>query len=78
MISILLVLTKKTHGIDQIDVYYRYIYFLPFIALGFRRVQDTGKSGWLFLIPIVNFVIAGFVEWEKGKNKYGEPKYNEK
>ena len=73
LISILLILIKKLHGIDQIDVYYRYIYLLPLISLGFRRIQDTGKSGWLYLIPLVNIVLAGFIEGDRERNKYGDP-----
>lgn len=73
IISLLLILTKKIHGIDQIEVYFRYVTIIPLISLGFRRIQDTGKSGWLSLIPIVNLVIAGFVEGDKEENKYGKP-----
>jgi len=71
VISLFLVLTKKFHGIDEIDTYYRYIYIIPLISLGFRRIQDTGKNGFLFLIPIVNFILSVFPS-EEGKNKYGE------
>lgn len=67
-----LVFTKKNHGIDKIATYYRYIYFIPLISLGFRRIQDTGKNGFLFIIPIVNFILSTF-PGEDGKNKYGEP-----
>lgn len=71
VISIILVLTKKIHGIDKIDIYYRYVYFIPLISLGFRRIQDTGKNGFLFLIPIVNFILSAF-PGEKNENKYGK------
>jgi len=72
VISLILVLTKKIHGIDKIDTYYRYIYFIPLISLGFRRIQDTGKNGFLFLIPIVNFILSAF-PGEENKNKHGKP-----
>ena len=72
VISLILVLTKKIHGIDKIDIYYRYVYFIPLISLGFRRIQDTGKNGFLFLIPFVNFILAAF-PGEENKNKYGKP-----
>ncbi|TXD45730.1 DUF805 domain-containing protein [Polaribacter sp. IC073] len=71
-ISLILVMTKKIHGIDKIDIYYRYVYIIPLISLGFRRIQDTGKNGFLFLIPIVNFILSAFPGDER-KNRYGNP-----
>lgn len=59
-ITFLLVLTKRFHGIQDIDIYYRYVYIIPLIALGFRRLRDAGFNGFLFLIPFANFVFAGF------------------
>lgn len=59
-ISFLLILTKKLHGIENIDIYYRYVYIIPLIALGFRRLRDAGFNVWFFLIPFANFVLAGF------------------
>lgn len=59
-ISFLLTLTKKFHGFESIDIYYRYVYFIPLIALGFRRLRDAGFNVWLFLIPFANFILAGF------------------
>jgi len=32
--------------------------FLPSIAVGCRRMHDTGRRGWWQLIPIVSFVFA--------------------
>lgn len=31
---------------------------LPFIALGFRRLNDAGYNKWLFLIPIANLILV--------------------
>ena len=51
--------------------------FLPSIAVGVRRLHDTGRSGWfilLGLIPILGALalIYFFVlEGEKGTNRYG-------
>lgn len=56
--------------------------FLPMIALSVRRLQDTGKSGLLFLlnlIPIVGqivLVVFYCQDSDPGNNRYGEnPKY---
>ncbi len=72
IVSLFLVLTKKVHGVENIDTYYRYIYIIPLISLGFRRIQDTGKNGIIFLIPIVNVILSAFPS-EEGENKYGKP-----
>lgn len=58
---------------DLVDVFSGIIYLvllLPWIAVATRRLHDTGRSGWLQLIPIV--VIIWLVEdTEKSDNKYG-------
>ena len=56
------------------------ILFLPSLALAVRRLHDTGKSGWWYLIgviPIVSY-IGGLVllvfyctDGEAGTNKWG-------
>jgi len=48
--------------------------FLPAIAVGVRRMHDTGKSGWYLLIPIYNLILA-CTEGTPGRNEYGpDPK----
>ena len=44
---------------------------VPSIAVGIRRMHDTGKSGWFLLIPIYNFILA-VTQGESSSNKYGE------
>lgn len=39
---------------------FRIILFLPILSLGFRRLNDAGMNKWLFLIPFVNLILAGF------------------
>lgn len=54
-------------------------YFLPLLAAAVRRLHDTGRSGWWYLIalvPLVGFIIlivflAG--EGNPGQNEYGPP-----
>jgi uncharacterized membrane protein YhaH (DUF805 family) len=52
-------------------------FFVPSIAVGTRRLHDTGRSGWLqllALIPLVGLIIL-IVFWVQegtaGQNKYG-------
>ena len=52
---------------------------LPQFAASFRRLHDTGRSGWwllLWLVPIVGWIIL--IVWhassgDGGPNKYGSP-----
>lgn len=38
---------------------------------GAKRMHDVGKSGWYFLIPIYNIILA-FTDGTAGTNEYGE------
>jgi uncharacterized membrane protein YhaH (DUF805 family) len=49
---------------------------LPSIAVGVRRLHDTGRSGWwllLCLVPIVSLVLIYFLaqDSQPGNNQYG-------
>jgi uncharacterized membrane protein YhaH (DUF805 family) len=54
-------------------------YFLPLLAAAVRRLHDTGRSGWWYLIGLVPFV--GFIilivllagEGQPVPNQYGPP-----
>lgn len=47
---------------------------LPGIAVGVRRMHDTGRNGWWLLLPLVNLVFAT-QDGTSGANKYGaDPK----
>ena len=47
---------------------------LPSIAVGVRRMHDTGHSGWYLLIPFYNLILA-CMEGTKGANRFGsDPK----
>ncbi|GJH25452.1 DUF805 domain-containing protein [Caballeronia novacaledonica] len=45
--------------------------FLPSIAVGVRRLHDTGRSGWWLLLPIVNLFFL-VQDGQKGSNNYGQ------
>ena len=45
-------------GIEYLNEIYFICTLLPFIALGFRRLNDAGYNKWLFLIPFLNIVLA--------------------
>ena len=44
---------------------------IPYLAAPVRRLHDTGRSGWWFLVPIVNIVFFA-TRSEEGTNRYGE------
>jgi uncharacterized membrane protein YhaH (DUF805 family) len=55
--------------------------FIPSLAVAVRRLHDTGKSGWFYLIGLIPFIgsiwlIVLFVtEGDAGTNAYGpDPK----
>ena len=38
-----------------------YVFFLiPVFTIGFRRLNDTKFSKWLFLVPFINLILASF------------------
>jgi uncharacterized membrane protein YhaH (DUF805 family) len=64
-------------GIGVLGLIYSLAVLIPGLAVGVRRLHDTGKSGWwllLVLIPIVGIIVL-IVFWatdgEPGVNEYG-------
>lgn len=60
---------------------YGFAVLVPSLAVGVRRLHDTGKSGWMLLvsiIPIIGFFWLLFLlisEGDRGDNQYGpDPK----
>jgi uncharacterized membrane protein YhaH (DUF805 family) len=51
----------------------------PYLPVGVRRLHDTGKSGWYWLIALIPFLgwLLLIVEWasvgETGSNQFGDP-----
>ena len=79
------VILAKITGIEILAVVFYAIYILaiiiPSIAVGVRRLHDTNKSGWLYLISLIPFVggiilLVFFVtEGTQGDNDFGsDPK----
>ena len=69
-----------TQKVGYLSIIFSLAMLIPSMAISIRRLHDTGKSGWWFLlvvIPIVNF-IGFFVllyfyvqESQAGENEYG-------
>lgn len=64
-------------GLGVLGLIYALAVFLPSLGVGIRRLHDTNRTGWWFLISVVP--IAGFIilliyfiqEGTAGPNRYG-------
>ena len=66
-------------GILIIGLYLTHL--VPALAVTVRRLHDTGKSGWFYLLALIPYIggliifIFTVIEGDKGDNKYGpDPK----
>ncbi len=71
-------------GYGWLYTLYTLALFIPSLAVGARRLHDTGKSGWwqlLVILPIIGIIILIVFfcqDSEVGENKWGKnPKENE-
>ncbi|MFD3262254.1 DUF805 domain-containing protein [Paenibacillus lentus] len=65
-------------GLDSILAYiYSLAVLLPSLAVGARRLHDTGRSGWMLLLALIPLVGAIILlvflcqDSQPGDNKYG-------
>ncbi|NRA91668.1 MAG: DUF805 domain-containing protein [Psychroserpens sp.] len=66
---------------------YLFLTLIPSLAVTVRRLHDTGKSGWYYLIHFIPYIggliilIMMAIAGDKGTNKYGPdpkaPKFDE-
>ena len=68
-------------GFSPLSTLYMLAVIIPGIAVGVRRLHDTGRSGWSLLFAFIPFIGAFIVlyfmliEGESGRNQYGpDPK----
>jgi uncharacterized membrane protein YhaH (DUF805 family) len=63
--------------LGQIRMLYAFGTFIPLVAVSVRRLHDTNRSGWwflMFLIPIANLILFfSFMtqDSQPGDNRYG-------
>jgi len=61
-------------GFSLLSLLYSLALLVPYIAVGIRRMHDTGHSGWFLLIPLYNLYLA-IQPGNAGQNEYGpDPK----
>lgn len=66
-------------GLALLGIFYLAI-IVPSISLGIRRLHDTDRSGWWYLLALIPFgslVLLVFfcLEGTKGENKFGPDPY---
>lgn len=74
----LFVLTAVARPLGLLVLLYYLAVLLPSVAVGVRRLHDTGKSGWLLLlgfVPLIGGIILfvfTVLDSTPGSNRYGE------
>ncbi|MCL2913240.1 DUF805 domain-containing protein [Shewanella corallii] len=76
IVSIVLTLVDNMLGIMMLGSIYSLAVLIPSLAIGARRLHDTGRSGWwqlLYLLPVIGFIvlIVFFVQDSHDENDYG-------
>jgi len=76
IVSIVINVVGAVIGFEMLGLIYSLAVFLPSIAVGARRLHDTGRSGWwllLILVPIIGAIvlIIFFVQDSHDENKFG-------
>lgn len=64
------ILGKGPALLGTVNLIYSLALLVPSIAVGVRRMHDTGRSGWWLLFPVVNLVLLCF-DSEPDENEYG-------
>lgn len=56
--------------VPELASLYQFIFLIPSLAVGVRRMHDVGKSGWYLCIPLYNLILT-LTEGDTGENEYG-------
>ena len=81
--TVLSILGRASVVFGVLGFIYSLAVLVPSIAVGIRRLHDTGRSGWWLLIglvPIVGFIVLIVffaTQGNPGPNQYGPPAPNE-
>ncbi len=81
LLGIILPAFLDDQTINIIVSIYQLALLLPYIGIGTRRLHDSNKSGWWWLIAFTGIgVLFLLIFWAlpstQGPNKYGEPAIN--
>lgn len=79
IISIILSILQSIANIGEVlTIIYSILTILPSLAVGARRLHDSGKSAWWLLIGLIPFLggiillIFFCLDSEEGDNRFGE------
>jgi uncharacterized membrane protein YhaH (DUF805 family) len=81
--TVLSLLGRAWVGFAVLGFIYSLAVLVPSIAVGIRRLHDTGRTGWWILIglvPLVGFIVLIVffaAQGNPGPNQYGAPPPNE-
>jgi uncharacterized membrane protein YhaH (DUF805 family) len=79
IVTVLSILGRASVVFSVLGLIYALAVLVPSIAVGVRRLHDTGRSGWwllMLLVPLVGLIVllVFFVsEGTPGPNQYGPP-----
>ena len=74
IINVSLSVITEFSGIAEfvwVENIYSYAVLVPSLAVGVRRMHDTGRSGWYYIIPLYNLYVAT-IDGEMQSNKWGD------
>ena len=77
IIAVALTGVDVVSGLGVLGPVYMLGVFLPGLAVGFRRLHDTGKSGWWILVGVIPLIGAlallyfMVIDGDTGDNHYG-------
>ena len=78
VITVLSIIDHIAFGLDILYTLYAFVTLVPTLALHWRRVHDTSRSGWwmlLMFVPILGWAILfvfTLLPSTPGANKYGD------
>ena len=73
-----MILGYSAEAYGPINIIFTVITFLPYLAVGARRLHDINKSGWWQLIALTGIGVILLIIWmatvgENKKNAHGSP-----
>jgi uncharacterized membrane protein YhaH (DUF805 family) len=81
VVDVMLGMMNAEAGIGLLSGLYTLAIFVPSLAVGVRRLHDTGRSGWwmlLLLVPLVGslwLLVLMLLDGERSPNQFGpDPK----
>lgn len=70
VIVIILTVLDISLGLGLLSNIYSLAVLIPSLAVGVRRMHDSGRSGWWIILPVVNIIFL-LMGSEPGPNRYG-------